>query len=274
MIEMLEYAFMRNAIYAGILASIVFGIIGTYVVVKRIVSISGGIAHSSFGGVGLALYLGFEPLIGASIFALASALGIGMASDKKIQRKDTAIGIVWSVGMALGAFFMFITPGYQTSPANFLFGNILMISSVDIYLLLGLAVVILISVFLLFHKLQAVSFDKEFSEVVGVDTTFISLLLLILVAFSVVFLIKFVGIILVIAMLAIPASISSKFTHDIKKIMGYSTGLSLFFVISGLWLSWEWNLQAGPTIVILAGVVFISVMVLTRVYRRYIKKRS
>ncbi|MGM0510504.1 MAG: metal ABC transporter permease [Thermoplasmatota archaeon] len=259
-IEMLEYAFMRNAIYAGVLASIVFGIIGTYVVVKRIVSISGGIAHSSFGGVGLALYMGFEPLLGASIFALVSALGIGMASEKKVQRKDTTIGIVWSVGMALGAFFMYITPGYQTSPANFLFGNMLMIRIIDIYLLLGLAVVILISVFLLFHKLQAVSFDKEFSEVVGVETTWISLFLLVLVAFSVVFLIKFVGIILVIAMLAIPASISSQFTHDLRKIMGYSTGLSLFFVLSGLWLSWEWNLQAGPTIVLTAGVVFLLMM--------------
>lgn len=265
MIEMLEYAFMRNAIYAGILASLIFGIIGTYVVVKRIVSISGGIAHSSFGGVGLALFLNFNPLIGASIFALASALGIGIASEKKIQRKDTTIGIVWSVGMAMGAFFMYITPGYQTSPANFLFGNMLMISMVDIYLLLGLAAVILISVFLLFHKLQAVSFDKEFSEVVGVNTTWISLFLLILVAFSVVFLIKFVGIILVIAMFAIPASISSKFTHDIRKIMAYSTGLSLSFVLSGLWLSWEWNLQAGPTIVLTAGAVFLVSMVVNMV---------
>lgn len=274
MLEMLEYTFMRNAIYAGIFASVIFGIIGTYVVAKRIVFISGGIAHSSFGGVGLAFYMGWNPLIGASIFALLSALGVGIAGEKKLQREDTAIGIVWAVGMALGAFFMYITPGYLPSPASFLFGNLLMIKMMDIYLLIGLTAVIIVSVSLMYHKLQAVCFDEEFAEVVGVPTLPVYLFLLVLVAFSIVLLIKFVGIILVIAMLAIPSSISSELTHDMRKIMLSSTFFSLFFVLSGLVISYNFNFPAGPTIVILAGVVFISVMVLTRVYRRYIKKRS
>ena len=264
MFEFFQYTFMRNAIYAGILASIIFGVIGTYVVVKRIVFISGGIAHASFGGVGLAFYLGWNPLIGASIFAVISALGVGTVGKKTLQREDTAIGIVWAVGMALGAFFYYITPGYLPSPSSFLFGNLLMIRITDIYLLLILAVILLITVILFYHKLQAVSFDEEFSQVVGISTTAVYLLLLVLVAFSIVFLIKFVGIILVIAMLAIPASISSEVTHDLRKIMGYSSLLSLTFVLSGLWLSYQWNLPAGPTIVLLAGIVFITVMIFSR----------
>ncbi len=257
MLEMLQYTFMKNAIYAGILASVIFGVIGTYVVVKRIVFISGGIAHASFGGVGLSFYLGINPLIGALIFAVSSALGVGLIGRKKVQREDTAIGIIWAVGMALGALFYYITPGYITSPSSFLFGNLLMIGTLDIYLLLGLSILMVLTVILFYHRLQAVSFDEEFSRVVGVNTTAVYLLLLTLIGFSIVFLIKFVGIILVIAMLSIPASISSTVTHDMRKIMVYSTLLSLVFVLSGLWLSYQWNTPAGPTIILLAGGVFL-----------------
>lgn len=266
MFEILGYTFMRNAIYAGILASVIFGIIGTFVVVKRIVFISGGIAHASFGGVGLSFYLGWNPLLGASIFAVASALGVGTMGKKTIQREDTAIGIVWAVGMALGAFFYYITPGYLPSPSSFLFGNLLMINTFDIYLLLILAIVLVIIVSLFYHKLQAVSFDEEFSEVVGVHTTAVYLLLLVLVAISIVLLIKFVGIILVIAMLAIPASIASGETHDLRKIMAYSVVLSLVFVLSGLWISYHWNTPAGPTIIMFAGAVFTLDMVTSRFF--------
>ncbi len=136
MLEMFQYQFMQNALIAGILASIIFSIIGTFVVVKRIVFISGGIAHASFGGVGLAFYLGINPLIGASLFALISSIGVGTIGKKTLQREDTAIGIVWALGMALGAFFYYITPGYLPSPSSFLFGNLLMIRSTDLYLLL------------------------------------------------------------------------------------------------------------------------------------------
>ncbi len=257
MIPMFEYTFMRNAVYAGILASVVFSIIGAYVVVKRLVFISGGIAHASFGGVGFSFYMGWNPLVGALIFAIGSALGVGMLGKEKVQREDTSIGIVWAVGMALGAFFYYITPGYLPSPASFLFGNLLMIQTIDIFLLLGLSIGLLTIVSLFYHKLQAVSFDEEFSEVMGVNTTAIYLLLLVLVAFSIVFLIKLVGIILVIAMLAIPASISSTVTHDLRKIMVYSCLLSLLFILSGLWLSYNWDTPAGPTIILLAGGVFI-----------------
>lgn len=265
MLEMLQYQFMQNAIIAGILASVIFAIIGTFVVVKRIVFISGGIAHASFGGVGLAFYLGVDPLIGASLFAVVSALGVGTVGKKTLQREDTAIGIVWAVGMALGAFFYYITPGYLPSPSSFLFGNLLMIKRIDLYLLFAMSLITLLTVSILYHKLQAISFDEEFSEVVGVQTTVFYFLLLILVAFSIVFLIKFVGIILVIAMLAIPASISSGVTHDMRKIIFYSFLLSLTFVISGLFISYQVNTPAGPTIVMLAGVVFMADMIYSKI---------
>lgn len=256
--DILGYTFWRNALYTGVLASVIFGILGTYVVIKRIVFISGGIAHASFGGIGFAFYAGLYPLLGAALFAIVSALGIGHLGKKKIQREDTAIGIFWVIGMALGALFYRMAPGSPPAMHNYLFGNIFMIRTVDIYLLGLLVVGVLILVVLFFHELQAVSFDEEFAEIRGVKTTLIYIMLLILIALSVVLLLTFVGIILVIAMLTIPASISNGFTHEIKKIMIYSCLLSLLFVIGGLWLSYLINTPAGPTITLLAGVFFLG----------------
>ena len=265
---MLEYAFMRNAIYAGILAAIAFGIIGTYVVVKRIVFIAGGIAHASFGGVGLAFYLGWEPvfgpIIGASIFALSSALGIGLLSKETLEREETTIGIIWAVGMAFGAFFMRSTPGYAFSPSSYLFGNILLLRVEDIYLLMALVIVILVSTILFYHKLQATAFDEEFSMVVGVHTLLLHLYFLCLVAMTIVFLIKFMGVILVLAMLTIPSSLVGQFTHDMRKIMVFSTLLSLVFVLFGLWSAYVWDFEVGATIVLEAAAVYLVVTLLKK----------
>jgi len=268
-LEMFSYPFWRRAIYTGILASVLFGIVGTYVVIKRIVFISDGIAHSSFGGIGLAFFVSaylfpLDPLLGAAVFALLSAVGIGVMSKKKVQREDTAIGIMWVLGMALGALFYRMTPGYKPSMESFLFGNIYMIGRTDIYLLLILIVGVLITVALFYYELQAVSFDDEFAKVSGLNTDAIYIFLLILVALSIVFLLRFVGIILVIAMLTIPASISSRRSSDIKIIMFYSWILSLFFVLSGLFLSYVFNTPAGPSITIFAGAVFMVDMILKK----------
>ncbi len=264
------YMFMRNAIYAGILASVIFGMIGTFVVVKRIVFISGGISHASFGGVGMAYYLGWNPLIGASIFAVSSALGIGAVGKRAMQREDTAIGIVWALGMALGAFFMSITPDYLPNMSSVLFGNILMIRRADVYFMIALSITITLTTILLYPRIQCVSFDEEFAKVVGVHTNILNVFMLVLVALSIVVLIKFVGIVLLIAMLTIPASIASEFTRDMWKMMVFSTVLSLFFVMSGLLISYSWNLPAGATIVLLAGGVFMSVMVYRKIYDKII----
>ncbi len=266
MLSMLAYAFIRNALYAGVLASVIFGIIGTFVVVKRIVFISGGISHASFGGVGMAYYLGLNTLFGAAIFAVISALGVGIVGKKKMQREDTAIGMVWALGMALGAFFMSITPGYLPAMSSVLFGNILMIRMIDIHLMAVLTLVITVTVILLYPRIQGASFDEEFSKVVGVKTSSLYLFMLVLVALSIVVLIKFVGIVLLIAMLAIPASISGEFTEDMSWMMVYSTLLSFVFVISGLYMSVIWDLPTGPTIVIVAGACFGVVMIGKKIF--------
>ncbi len=265
MLSILAYSFMRNAFIAGILASVIFGMIGTFVVVKRLVFISGGVSHASFGGVGMGYYLGWNPLWGATLFAVASALGVGLVGKRTMQREDTAIGIVWALGMALGALFMSITPGYLPTMSSVLFGNILMIGRIDIYLMAFLTVVITGTVIMLYPRIQGVSFDEEFSKVVGVRTTVIYLFMLVLVALSIVVLIKLVGIVLLIAMLAIPASISGEFTHDMSRMMVLSSILSLAFIVTGLYVSTVWDLPPGPTIVILAGIVFILVMAVKRV---------
>lgn len=264
--DMFGYTFMRNAFFAGVMASFILGIIGTLVVVKRIVFISGGISHASFGGVGMAVYLGFEPLLGAAIFAITSALGVGFMGKHKVQREDTAIGIVWAVGMALGAFFNSITPGYRAvSIPSFLFGSIIMLRVSDLYLMLFTTIGIAAAVFLLYPRLQAVCFDDEFTKSMGVRSSLIYVFMLVMVAISVVVLIKFVGIILVIAMLAIPASIAGEFTYDIWKIMAISIALSMLFIISGLVIAFGLDSLVGPTIVLLAGASFIAVIVIKRI---------
>ena len=271
--EMFQYDFMLRAIYAGLLASIAFGIIGTYVVMKRIVFIAGGIAHASFGGVGLSFYLDWDrdtgPIIGASLFALASALGIGVLSKETLEREETTIGIVWAVGMAMGAYFLAMTEGYAVSPSSYLFGNILFLKTLDIQLLAILMGVIVTSMALLFHKIQATAFDEEFSMVVGVRTTLLHLYLLCLVAMTIVLLTKFLGVILVLAMLTIPASLVGRFTHDLRWIMLYSSVLSAVFIIVGLCTSYYWDTATGATIVIQSAVVYLAVILLQMANKRF-----
>jgi len=265
--QIFEYTFLRNAVLVGILASILFGIVGTLVVVKRIVFISGGISHASFGGIGMAFFLGWDPLIGAFIFAIGSALGIGYIGRESAQREDTSIGIIWAVGMALGALFYHLTPGYLPSAESFLFGNLLMIRSVDIVLLFILTIIVVLCIALLYRRFQAVSFDEEFSKVVGISTNKIYLLLLLIVSISIVLLLKFVGIILVIAMLSIPPSIAGMFTYDMKEMMMYSILFSLFFTFTGLWVSYGLDIPAGPTIVTFAGLIFITSLIGSKIER-------
>jgi len=271
--EMFQYDFMLRAIYAGLLASVAFGIIGTYVVVKRIVFIAGGIAHASFGGVGLSFYLDWDrdtgPIIGGALFALASALGIGVLSKETLEREETTIGIVWAVGMALGAYFIAMTDGYAVSPSSYLFGNILFLRTLDIQLLAVLVGVIVASMVMLFHKIQATAFDEEFSAVVGVRTTLLHLYLLCLVALTIVLLIKFLGVILVLAMLTIPASLVGRFTHDLRWIMLYSSILSATFIIVGLWTSYHWDTATGATIVIESASVYLAVIIAQMADKRF-----
>ncbi|TET67247.1 MAG: metal ABC transporter permease [Dehalococcoidia bacterium] len=259
MLEVLQYQFMQNALMAGLLAAVACGIVGVYVVVKKIVFISGGIAHASFGGIGLGYLLGINPVLGAMFFAVASALGIGLVTRRTRLPEDTAIGILWAMGMALGVIFIGLSPGYAPDLFSYLFGNILTVPVSDLILMLILDAVIIIIVFLFYKEFLFLSFDEEFSTVAGVPTERLYLLLLCLVALTVVVLIRVVGIILVIALLTIPAALARQFTHSLKKMMLLAVLAGAVFTFLGLWLSYLLDLASGATIILVSGtVLFIS----------------
>lgn len=257
MIEIFQYEFMQRAFIAAVFVSIACGIVGTYVVIKRIVSLSGGISHAAFGGVGLGYFLGINPVIAAIPFSILSAIGIGTINHKVKVSEDTAIGILWSVGMALGIIFINLTPGYAPDLFSYLFGNILTVDSSDLFIMLILDLIIIVTVFLFQKEFLAISFDEEFSKVLGMPSEFIYMLLLSLVALSVVVLIKVVGVILIIALLSIPAAISKQFTHNIKKVMFFSVIIGTILNVTGLLFSYIFNLASGATIILVLGIAFI-----------------
>ncbi|MCM8775141.1 MAG: metal ABC transporter permease [Candidatus Omnitrophica bacterium] len=257
MIEVLQYEFMRNALLAAILASIACGIVGTYVVVKRIVFISGGIAHAAFGGIGLGFFLGINPVLAVIPFCLLSALAIGGMSKKSRLPEDTIIGIYWAMGMALGVILIGLAPGYAPDLFGYLFGNILTVPSSDLVLMLVLDGIIIITVRLFYKEFLALSFDEEVAKVSGVKVEWFYQILLCLVALTVVVLIRIVGIVLVIALLTIPAAIAKQYTFHLKRIMFLSIVLGIILTVSGLGLSYRFDLASGATIILLSGSAFI-----------------
>ena len=258
MIEALQYEFMRNALLAGMLAAVACGIVGVYVVVKRVVFISGGIAHASFGGIGLGYLIGISPVLGAVFFTVASALGMGLVTRRTKLPEDTAIGILWAMGMAIGIVFIGLAPGYAPDLFSYLFGNILTVPFPDLILMLILDLVLVSIVIVLHKEFLALSFDEEFGTVVGVPVEALYLLLLCMIALTVVVLIRVVGIILIIALLTIPATLARQFTHHIPRMMVLATLFGALFTVGGLWLSYEFDLASGATIILLSGVVLFA----------------
>lgn len=253
-----EQLFLQNAIIAGILASVSCGITGTFVVVKRIGFISGGIAHTALGGLGVAFYFGINPMTGALISAILAAIIIGFVTIKVHEHTDTVISALWAVGMAIGLLFMSAAPGYNANLITYLFGNILMVSGSDLFILAALNIVIFIIVFLFYRQFVLISFDEVYSKLRGLKINLIYILLLCMIAMTVVLLIQVVGLILVIALLTLPAAIARIFFHNISKIMFSAIILGLLFTILGLVLSYySWNMPAGATIIIVAGTVYL-----------------
>ena len=257
---LIQNSFLFLAIIAGIAASFASGIIGSFVVVKRIVSISGSIAHSVLGGMGLCVFLNknfdlqfFIPLYGALGAGLLSALLIGWIHLKYKEREDTVIALIWATGMSLGVIFLALTPGYNVELLNFLFGNILWISTQDIALLIALDLLILVTVALFFRRFLAICFDEKQALLQGMRVHALYFLLLCLVAVSVVLLIQVVGAILVIAMLAIPAAVASTFTFRLSSMMLIAIGLGILFNFLGIYASYECNWPPGATISLVAA---------------------
>ena len=266
--EALQYDFMRNALLAGLLVSISCGIIGSLVVVNRIVFMSGGIAHAAFGGVGLGFFCGFSPFLGAAIFASGVSLIMGVVSLKSKHRADTIIGVLWAIGMAVGIILIDLTPGYHVDLMSYLFGSILTVPAVDLWLMLPLDGFILLVVLLFYKEFVALSYDEEFAFVVGVPVKTLYLLLLGMTALSIVMIIRVVGLILVIALLTIPPFIAEKHTRSLGQMMVLSSLLSICFTLSGLWLSYAFDLTSGATIILVAGVGFFISLVLDFIKRK------
>ena len=254
--DALQFEFIRNALLAGILVSISCGIIGTLVVVNRIVFISGGIAHSAYGGIGLALYTGLSPTLGAALFSVAVAIIMGAISLKNKHRADTIIGVLWAIGMGLGIIFIDLTPGYNVDLMSYLFGSILSVQKTDIWFMIPLVIVIILIILTFYREFIALSYDEEFAFVMGIPVKTLYLVLLCMTALSIVMIIRVVGLILVIALLSIPPYIAEKYTSSLGKMMVLASLLGILFTLLGLWLSYNYDITSGATIIMVAGVSF------------------
>ena len=268
MLELLTYDFFRNALMAAVLAAVSCGIIGTYIVSKRIVFISGGITHASFGGIGMGYFFGINPILGAAVFAVLSALGIEYASRKTDVREDSAIAILWALGMAIGIIFVYMTPGYAPNLLSYLFGNILTVGSTDLFLLLGLCVIILIFFALQFKNILYIAFDEEYARARRLPVNLIKYIMISLVALTIVFNIRVVGIILVISLLTIPQTIANMFVKRFFNIMVLSVLIALLGTVSGLILSYLFDIPSGAAIIFFLVILFF----IARLMRWIIKK--
>jgi len=254
MFEILEYNFMLNAIIASLLASIACGIIGTYIVVKRLVFLSGGIAHSAYGGIGLGYLFSFNPIFGAVGSSILGAVFISKMRKNKSENEDTLIGIIWAFGMALGVLFIGLSPGYAPDLMSYLFGNILTVSSTEILLMLVIDIIIISMVAVFYKEFQSITFDEEYTKTTGLNVDRYYLILFILIAVTIVLLIKLVGIILVVALLTIPAAISKFFAKSLQRMMIYSILFGLIFTLVGLLFSYYLNLPSGSAIIVLSVI--------------------
>ena len=255
--ELFQYRFFTNALLASLFTSINCGIIGTYIVTRRLVFISGGITHASFGGIGLGYFLGFNPILSAIIFSIFSALGIEFLAKKAEIREDSLIGIFWSFGMAMGIIFVFLTPGYAPNLMGYLFGSLLTVTAFDIRMMIGLTIMIT-GFFLLFYKvILFISFDQEYAKTHRAPVQFINYMLIILVAITIVLSIKVAGIILVISLLTIPQTIANLFSRNFKHIIWLSVVIAFLGAFTGLVLSYSFNIPSGATIIISLVIAFI-----------------
>jgi zinc transport system permease protein len=258
-----DISFLRYALLIGLLGSVSFGIIGTYVVTRRISYIAGSIAHSALGGIGAGLYLQikigigwFSPTLGAVLSALAAGAVIGIVSIYAKQREDTVIGTIWAIGMAAGLILFTRTPGY-IEPMSYLFGNILLISRSDLFIVAALDIVVILTGSIFYNRFLAVCFDEEFITIRGARTVLLYLLLICLTSLTVVLMVTVVGIVMVIALLTIPAAVAGLFSKKLWQMMIFSSLLCMLFTTLGLGMSYSLDLPTGANIILLAGAVYI-----------------
>ena len=266
--EALQLEFMRNALAAGILASIICGVIGTLVVVNRIVFLAGGIAHAAYGGIGLAFFMGWPYAVGTTAFSILCAGIMGAVTLKARHRADAMVGVIWAVGMATGVILLDLAPGYHPDLMSYLFGSILAVPTSDLWEMGAVVVGIIFIVTWYYNDFLAMSYDDEFARLRSVPVAFLYYLLLGMIALTVVMIIRVVGLILVIALLTIPPFIAEKFTGSLRSMMVASSLLSCLFTIIGLGLSYLLNLTSGATIILVAATGFFAAVLLDRLKAR------
>ena len=257
MIEALQFEFMQNALIAGLLASVICGVMGTMVVVNRIVFLSGGIARAAFSGICLAFFFGWPYLVGTIGFSVIAALVMAIVTLKAKHRADTIIGVIWAIGMAIGILLLDLTPGYNVDLMSYLFGSILTVPDSDIWMMVAVAAVIFGVVTYFYNDYLALSYDEEFAQIRGVRVNTLYVLMIVMLALGVVMIIQVVGLILVIALMTIPPYIAEKYSKSLVSMMVLSSVLSALFTVIGLWLSYVFNLTSGASIIIVAGVGFL-----------------
>ena len=258
LLELLTYGFIQHAILAALLMSVACGIIGTYIVARRMVFISGGITHASFGGVGLGYFLGFPPLAGAAVVAVLAALTTENLTRRKVLRNDSIIAIVWSLGMAIGIIFVYLSPGYAPNLMSFLFGSIITVSSTDLWLMLALALTVTVAFILFYKPILYVAFDEQFARIRGIPVMLINYMLIVLVALTIVLSIRTAGIILVLSVLTIPQNISNLFTNRFSHIMIGSVIIGFLASILGLIFSYYLDIPSGATIIFTLVILYLA----------------
>ena len=256
-LQLFEYGFFRNAFSAAFLMSVCCGIIGTYIVTRRMVFISGGITHASFGGVGIGYFLGFPPLAGAAIFAVLAALTTENLTRRKILRNDSIIAITWSLGMAVGIIFIYLTPGYAPNLMSYLFGSIITVSLTDLVLMASLTITVSIFFLVSYRTILYISFDEQFAKTRGIPVMLMNYLLITLVALTIVLSIRIAGIILVLSLLTIPQNTANLFTKTFGKIIIGSIIVGFLASVIGLYVSYLLNIPSGATIIFTLVVIYL-----------------
>ncbi|MBP3289889.1 MAG: metal ABC transporter permease [Alistipes sp.] len=262
--DIFRYSYLANALAAAILASVLCGIIGTYIVSRRLVFLCGGVTHASFGGLGIAFYLGVNPIGGALLFAILSALGIEWAADRGKMREDSAIGIIWSVGMAIGALFMSLTPGYTSGDlSSYLFGSIITVTSTDVVLLGILTALCTLGAIIWWRPIMFMAFDRNFAASQGIDTRVVSYLMSIVIAIAIVMAIRIMGIVLLLSLFTIPAVAANALTKSYSKITILAVVVAVIGAVLGLIVSYYLEVPSGASIIFMLTLILIAVKILS-----------
>lgn len=265
LLELFQYTFFQHALLGSLFASIACGIIGTYIVTRRLVFISGGITHASFGGIGIGLYTGISPLLAAAVFSTLSAFGVEWLSKRSDMREDSAIAVFWTFGMAIGIIFSFLAPGFTPDLSSYLFGNILTITQRDIWILAILSIVLIAFFTLFMRPIIAIAFDREFARSQQMPVALFEYILMMFIALTIVACLRMVGIVLAISLLTLPQMTANLFTYSFKRIIGLSILIGYIGCLGGLLLSYQLQVPSG------AAIIFVSILIYTgaKLYKQF-----